>query len=169
MRQAVARRDRAFLLETIADDIKVDFGGGRGRADFVRSWALDTSQESGLWSELGRALDLGCARGEEGALWDPSFAWQLTAEEDIYQTLFALPGAVLRAAPEEGSAALATLEWDVVALENDDGADAWLPVRLADGRRGYVVRELMLSAIDYRAVFQRQAGRWRMTAFIAGD
>jgi hypothetical protein len=38
-----------------------------------------------------------------------------------------------------------------------------------DGRSGYIRQALFRGFDDYRAVFERRHGRWRMTAFVAGD
>ena len=47
--------------------------------------------------------------------------------------------------------------------------DGWGRVRLADGRTGYIESGSVISPIDYRAIFARRDGQWRMVAFIAGD
>ncbi len=166
---AVGRRDRDFLLSIVAENIEFSFGGDSGRAEFARAWALDRPETSPLWHELGEALRLGCARAGD-LFWAPSLVEQLNDQDDPFSAVIAVrPGAVLRAAPNARSDAVATLEWDVLTLDSDDGADEWLPVRLGDGRRGYVRREEVRSAVDYRAAFQKADGRWRMIVFIAGD
>lgn len=170
LRNAVERKDRDFILATISDEIDFSFGGDSGRAEFVRSWRLEQGESSPLWAELDQVLRLGCARGDGDLFWAPSLVEQLDDQEDPFTAVIAVrPGAVLRAAPDAGSEAVAALEWDVLTLHSDDGADAWLPVRLTDGRHGYVRREDVRSAIDSRAAFQKIDGRWRMVVFIAGD
>ena len=45
----------------------------------------------------------------------------------------------------------------------------WTRIKLRDGRTGYISSRYVRSPIDYRAVFNKMDGRWRMTAFVAGD
>lgn len=169
LRAAVERKDREALLATVTEATIVNYGGGVGRADFIAAWGLDDPATSPVWRELGTALSLGCARDLDGSYWSPSLSVQLADQEDVFTAAVALPGAVLRAAPDAASAALATLEWDVLTLESDDGSDEWWPVSLADGRRGYVHRDQLRLQVDYRAVFERIDGRWVLAAFVAGD
>jgi len=170
LREAIARRDRDRLLAMLADDILVDFGGGAGRDDFVRAWELDRPQTSRVWDELGAVLALGCAREDDGTLWAPSLYRQLGDQEDPFTAMLAVrPGAVMRAAPDPASRPVAMLDWDVLTLQPDDGADDWLPATLSDGRAGFVARGDVRGAVDYRAGFQKAAGRWRMIVFVAGD
>jgi hypothetical protein len=45
----------------------------------------------------------------------------------------------------------------------------WVNVKLADGQTGFVAAEFIRGPVDYRAIFEKQNGRWVMTAFVAGD
>jgi hypothetical protein len=167
---AVERRDREFILAAIADDIMVNFGGDAGRADFVRAWALDQPGESPLWSELAALLALGCARVEDGRYAAPSMFRQLDDQDDSSQALLAIRrGARLFAQAAADSPAVATLDWDVLTLRPDDGTDDWWPVTLVDGREGFVRREDARSLLDYRAIFAKVDGRWRIAVLVAGD
>ena len=169
---AIARRDRDFVLAAITDDIEVDFGGGAGRQDFFSTWELYRPATSGLWDELGRALSLGCAHdGRSGNYYAPSM---FLADEEVFEDPFTAavairPGAELRSGPDAASPVVATLDWDVLTVPEWDPDSGWQRVTLADGRSGYLRAEDLRSPIDYRAAFQRIGGRWRMTAFIAGD
>lgn len=166
---AIERRDAAFILASVADDISVDFGGGSGRDDFRRAWGLDRPEGSDLWRELGAALRLGCARDGE-SLWAPSLFRQLEHEDDPTGVVVAIgAGGVLRAAPSDAAPAIAQLDWDVLAWRSAESPEDWLPVALADGRSGFVRRGQVRGLLDYRAGFARVGGRWRMTVFIAGD
>lgn len=166
---AVARRDAAFVLSIITDDIMFNFGGGEGRRAFREAWSLDSPEASGLWTELGAVLRLGCARGGE-TMWAPAMFRQLDDLEDPTSAVVALgEGALVRAAPSEDSPVLARLDWDVLTWRSADAPEDWLPVALADGRAGFVRRAEVRSLLDYRAGFVRRGGRWRMHYFIAGD
>jgi hypothetical protein len=187
LRAAIARRDAGFILVMVSDDIQYSFGDEPGRAGFVRAWGLSHPARSRLWHELGEALRLGCTPDEGSDLIVPAMA-QVGDEEfgdslarsgngpvaeldvDYAMLMVAVrPGAALRAGPSDASPIVAPLRWDVVTLSERNGQAAWARATLADGRRGYIRRALFRSFDDYRAVFQKLHGRWRMTAFVAGD
>ncbi len=166
---AVAARNKARLLALVADDIMVDFGGGSGRAAFAAAWKLDRAEASLLWAELGEVLRLGCAR-EGDTFYAPSLFAQLGDDEDPCELVVAVkPGSPLLAAPRAGSRIVKRLDWDLLTLVDWDGTGDWLPVKLADGRTGYVRRDQVRSPLDHRAVFRKARGRWRISAFVAGD
>lgn len=170
LRAAIAVRDGGHLLSVVADDIRISFGDTGGRDDFIRTWGLERPAESRLWDELGEALRLGCAPAEDGSVWAPSLGAQLSEEDDPFSVVVAVqPGAVLRAAPDANSAALAPLAWDVLTVGSDDGADEWLPVTMRDGRSGFVHSSDVRSPLDYRAGFEKRGGSWRLITFVAGD
>lgn len=169
---AIARKDAAFILAAATDDIQYSFGDDPGRAGFARAWGLARPATSALWRELAAALRLGCARDEAGEFWAPSMS--LIGDENLGEEYYASavavgPGAALHAGRSDASRTIAPLRWHVVTAQHDDGASRWVRVRLADGREGYVRRALIRSFGDYRAVFAKRGGRWRLTAFVAGD
>lgn len=169
---AVDNHSARFILSILSDDVQSSFGGDPGRADFIAHWQLDRPATSRLWRELGTALRLGCVPVADGALWSPSFSAPAgdDGEDELVQRFIAVvPGAVLRAGASDGARVIAALEWDVMTAPDNDGASPWIAARLADGRRGYVRRRDVRDLADYRAVFEKRGGRWRMTAFIAGD
>lgn len=169
LRQAIARRDRAFILALVTDDIEVDFGGGAGRDTFAQTWSLDRPDISPLWQELGETLSLGCARSSEGDYWSPSFFLDSGEVGDPFETALAIrPGAALHSAPDAASPIVTTLDWDVLTVTEWNGEQGWQRAALADGRSGYVRSEDLRSVIDYRAGFRRIDGRWRIV-LIAGD
>lgn len=168
---AIARRDAAFILAVAADDIEYSFGDSPGKAGFARAWGLAHPAASRLWRELGAALRLGCARDGNG-FWAPSMS--VIGDEDLGEDegllmVAVAPDAALRAAPSETSRLVARLRWDVVRLDAPDAHGRWIAATLADGRRGYIRPAFFRGFGDYRAVFEKRRGRWRMTAFVAGD
>jgi hypothetical protein len=172
LNRAIARRDAAFILSIAADDIEYSFGDSPGRTGFAGVWGLARPATSRLWRELGAALRLGCTPDDGEAFWAPSMS--MTGNEDLGEDFTLLmvavaPGATLRAGPSEASRLVARLRWDVVRLDERDTAGSWIPATLLDGRRGYIRPALFRGFGDYRAVFEKRRGRWRMTAFVAGD
>ena len=168
LRQVVERKNRERLLEMVADDVLVSFGGYYGKKDFVSFWKLDSSGPSELWHELGEALRYGCAvEGDARAI--PSFGKQVGGDRDVFDTLIASPESSLRARADEGSPAVARLNWDVLTVSLPWHGGEWVAVTLDDGRSGFVRRSQVRSPIDYRASFQKRRGRWVMGSFVAGD
>jgi hypothetical protein len=170
--RAIARRDAAFILSIAADDIEYSFGDRPGKAGFASAWGLARPATSRLWRELGAALRLGCTPDDGEAFWAPSMS--MTGNEDLGEDYTLLmvavtPGATLRAGPSDASRLVARLRWDVVHLDARDPHGNWIRATLLDGRRGYIRPALFRGFGDYRAVFEKRHGRWRMTAFVAGD
>jgi len=168
---AVARQDSQALLALVADDVRASFGqGGDGKAAFVEAWTLaDRDEVSPVWNALESALALGCAQSGD-ALVSPSIIAQLDPMVDGFTAMLAVsPDAVLRVAPNDGAQVVTALHWDLLTLTDMAVDEGWYPVKLADGRAGFVRAEHVRSVLDYRAVFERRNGRWLMTAFVGGD
>ena len=169
--KAVARRDAKALLELLAPDVTVNFGGDVGRKSFATQWHLDRPAKSGLWSELSAIAKLGCARVQQARV-IPSLAGQFNPadDQDAFEKMIVTSHAArLRKSRAANSATVATLSWDVVtALEAPDDGYA-IRVRTARGVEGWLSRSQLRSPLDYRAVVEKRKGRWMITAFVAGD
>lgn len=174
--QAVQRRDVNYLLSILSPKVSNDFGGGEGIADFKQKWKPERSQ-SEVWIELAKVLSLGGAFDKDGAFSAPYLHARWPQDEgDVFEV-----GAIIgenvrvRAAPQINASVIRTLSFDIVDVPDWQTAKArgekrqWIKVKLSDGQTGYVAEEFIRSPIDYRAVFEKQNGRWVMTAFIAGD
>jgi hypothetical protein len=175
--QAVQRRDATFLLSILSPKIENSFGGDGGIEEFKTTWKPERAQ-SEVWIELAKALSLGGAFDKDGAFSAPYvFAkWPEDTSIDVFGS-----GAILgenvrvRAAPQITSSVMRNLSFDIVEVPDWQRNKArgekrdWIKVKLADGQSGYIAEEFIRSGIDYRAVFQKQDGRWLMSAFIAGD
>lgn len=173
--QAVLHRNVAFIREMVAEDLDAGPGMEPGRARF-EAWALAQPETSRLWVELESMLKLGCARDAAGRVWIPGFSLGRTAEElavgadGSRQVLILGESVPVRALPNETSAVVATLNWDVVtAAPRRPGYDDWWVVQLPDGGRGYLTGANNIRFLsDYRAVFEQRQGQWRMILFAHG-
>ena len=166
----VRRRDASGLLDLVDEDVLVSLGmDGQGKQTFIENWQLNNPRDSGLWSELGALLRLGCVKGEGESYVLPSFFEQASDADALETYLAVIPGSPLRTEPRQQAAAIAALDWHLLTLERvtDDGQ--WFLVRLADGRKGYVHRGEARNLIDYRMVVSRIDGRLRIRALVAGD
>jgi hypothetical protein len=168
--EVIARKDVAGLLDLTDAKIQLSFGGDSGHKAMRRIWGLDKPATSKLWAELGEAMRLGCAVTEQGVAVAPSMSETLPESADAYETVVAVKAAILRAAPDEKARPIEMLSWDLLtAKEGIDEASGWTKVALKDGRTGFVRSSALRSPIDYRATFELKAGRWQITAFLAGD
>jgi hypothetical protein len=165
----VQRRDARALLGIVADDVMVDFDSSRGPREFARVWRLDGKRgaQSGIWRELRTVMTLGCAP-VGSARFMPSLVAQLGDAEPL-ETFVALPGAGLRNSPRNHSPVTARLSFHVVKLEGSWPPGTWAHVALSDGRSGYVRSTELRNALQWRAQFEKVAGRWRLMSFVDGD
>jgi hypothetical protein len=172
VQKAVDKRDLNGLMSLMSDDIRVTFGGQSGPERFSDFWTASDQDQDLLWSELASALRLGCAQAVdgEGKPYRAIPAMFVTGDGlDGFSTWTSLPGAVLRAKPHEKAEARMRLPaWTVLSEVEHDGG-SWIEVRTPKGRSGYVSTDQVRSLLDYRLIFGRRDGQWRITAFIAGD
>lgn len=196
LRQAVAQRDREFLLAIADENIQLSFGRSQPLADRM------AESDGVFWQQLERALTPGCAPngildegGDEREYWScpTAFLAETRAPDlDFYNQLIVdgtdvavrqqpsldspilarVSNTVLRqeylsASESLDDAALAALRrW----YERSETLSGWQYVSLPDGRRGFISSRYAYASLGYRALFERNGqGSWTMTAFIAGD
>jgi len=172
LEKAVASRDLKALASLMSDDVRISFGGGLGKEAFAQRWTGSSQDQGRLWTELDKAIRLGCAKAVdgEGREYRAMPAMFVTGDDfDGFSTWVALPGAVVRKAPKTSAPVKARLKaWTVLEEVEHDGGD-WIEVRTGNGSHGYVPTARARSLLDYRIMFGRREGKWRITAFVAGD
>lgn len=166
---AIRRRDVEALLALTDPDIRLDFGGGAGREQMRADWRLGEGSQSPIWGELGTMLRLGCAGNADGAAMPHMFNRFPERYDPFASALTIGTRIALRAGQSFDARVLARLDWETLALTGTDPEAEWQPVRLDDGRAGFVHRDLLRRPIDYRLIFDRVNGEWRIGALIAGD
>ena len=177
LQEAVARHDTAAVLDAVDPNIRVGFGGKDGAAAFREKWKLQDGDKSPLWAELGLVLALGGGFQSGGSFAAPYVFSRWPEALDAFEHVAVLGSDVrIRAAPSVTSGILATLSFDVVRLSQIGRSKLtpaqlkeWTAVELKGGRTGYVASRYVRSSVGYRALFNKVGGRWRMTAFVAGD
>jgi hypothetical protein len=172
LEKVVHARDLDGLLSLMSKDVRVTFGGRFGRDGFREHWTSVPDDRARLWRELERALRLGCAeaRDGKGVAYRAIPAMFVTGDDlDGFSTWVALPRALLRARPTARAKITMRLPpWTVLdEVEHDGGS--WIEARTPKDRRGFVRTSEARSLLDYRIIFGRRNGAWRITAFIAGD
>lgn len=169
LQAAVARHDADAVLAAVDPKIRTSFGTGGGIEEFRTKWKLSTA-DSRLWDELGTVLAFGGGFQGGGAFAAPYVFARWPERFDSFEHVAVLGTNVrVRAEPRTAGKILAALSFDVVRLASPATGSEWTHVKLRDGRDGYVSSRYVRSPVHYRALFNKVGGRWRMTAFIAGD
>jgi len=175
---AVARRDRKFVLGILDANVRSGAEGGRGVAEFRKQWELD-SESSPVWQELTAALFLGGAyvKPEKGPqeFCAPYVSVRWPQDVDAFRGgAIVAREALVKSAPSSASGTLATLSYAIVEVTDwevdDQAADSkqkWVRIRLPAGE-GYVPEEQIRSPIEHTACFVKSASGWRMTGFAPG-
>jgi hypothetical protein len=164
---AIEARDADVLAALAAEDIKLDFGGGEGRAE-LRARLGDESR--GLWEELDAILALGCSANEQGGITIPWYFDQDMGEADPFTSMLVMGEDVsVLNEPKPSAEKLDTISWDLVEPVSFDPESPFQEIKVADGGTGYIATVKLRSLIDYRLIASSRNGRWRITALIAGD
>ena len=164
---AIEARDAAALAALAAEDVKLDFGGGAGKAE-LRSRLED--EELGLWDELDALMTLGCSANAQGGITIPWFFDQNMGERDPYFSMLIMGEDVpVLERADAASRRVGAVSWDLAEIASLNPESAFQQVELADGTVGYVASDKLRSLIDYRLVASSRNGRWRITSFVAGD
>jgi len=171
LEQVIQQKDIDGLLSLTAQNVRVTFGGHYSREDFKQHWGRSKDQ-SELWKELRRATKLGCAtaidgQGEEYRAMPAMFV--TGGDLDGFATWVALPEAIMRARPSPKAPVRMRLPAWTVLEEVDHDGGPWIEARTPKGRKGFVSTDQARSIIDYRIIFGRRDGEWKITAFVAGD
>lgn len=175
--EAVKKKDKKYLLGILDPNIKASFGGDDGIADFKKYWKIDSSK-SKLWDELLTVLTNGGMFLDKTTFTAPfsfnAFPEDLDAFE--HQIIFG-KNVNLRSKPDLSAEVISQLSYNVVKVDYENSVGkggeeqnySWLKVETLGGKKGFVGAEFVRSPIDYRAIFTKEKGKWKMTAFVAGD
>lgn len=164
---AVEARDADALVALAAEDVKLDFGGGTGRAELKKRL---TAEDRQLWQELGELLTLGCSANKQGGITLPWYFDQSIAGVDPFMGMIVTGESVpLLSAPDGEADTVATLSWDVVEIAALKPDDPFQKVETGDGKQGFIATEKLRSLIDYRLLANSRNGTWRIVSLVAGD
>lgn len=168
LNKVVADRDIEGLIALVANDVRLNFGGGAG-ANLLRSQLMQSDRS--LWDELDEMLALGCAKNGQGGITIPwYFEQDFGSIDPMAGMLVRGENVPLMSAPDGDSDELRKLSWDVVELT--DGFQPTAPfqkVKLPDRTAGYIETGSLRSLIDYRLIASSRNGKWSITSLIAGD
>ena len=166
---AVARKDKPFILSILSADIRNSFGGDGGTSEFRSTWNFD-GDDSEFWAELEAVLRMGGAFRTRDEFSAPYVFAMWPETLDAFEFVAVIGTNVnVRSEPSITAPIVARLSHEVVRLAEGRPATTWLKVALADGTAGYVNERYLRSPIDYRASFVRNDDRWMLRFFAAGD
>lgn len=179
LQAAVAQKDAAFIAAIAADDIKFDFGGGYGKADFLAEWQLDaTPEDSPIWQELEAMLELNgyVVQGTdvpEGAVifpctfrMPPVENWMFAANPELDGFDYVVVTARDAELKDNHGDTFRPLTYGETLLRVKGAQDRFTT---HDGLEGTVDESAIRSPLDYRVFFHKQGDTWVMPIFIAGD
>lgn len=164
---AIRARDTDAFAALAAEDIRLDFGGGAGKAE-LRTRLDDTALD--LWDELRTLMTMGCSANAQGGITIPWYFDQDLGNVDPFEAMIVMGENI--PVLERGLATsrrVASVSWDLVTLAAPMSDKNHQQVELADGTTGYIATGRLRSLVDYRLIASSRNGRWRITSFIAGD
>lgn len=181
--EAAKRRDAKYILGIVDRNIKNTFGDSNGINEFKKTWRLER-HDSKFWDEFITVLaNGGTFWNRQGAPKNQIFHAPYTFTnfpEDLdafdYQAILG-SGVNLRSKPEANAPVVASLSYNVVKVDfagsvkiaGSDEEYSWLKITTLGGKKGFVQAKYVRSPIDYRAIFEKRGGVWKLVAFIAGD
>jgi hypothetical protein len=153
--EAVMARDADKLVSLAAEDVKLDFGGGTGRAELKKRLTADGR----LWDELAQLLSLGCAANQQGGLTIPWYFDQHIDKVDSMSGMMVVGEKVpLLPAPDAKGRPLATISWDVVTLTALKPDDPYQQVATLDGTKGSIATDQLRSLLASRLLATHRNG-----------
>lgn len=176
--EAAKKRDAKYVSSVLDRDVKNSFGGNDGIEEFKKHWKINDST-SKFWVEFLSVITNGgkfIKEGKSKLFFAPYTFTSFPGDLDAFSHNIITGDKVkLRLKADANSPVVASLSYNVVeilesvkAKENTEKV-CWYEIKTLGGKRGYVKAEFARSPIDYRAGFEKKGGRWKMTAFIAGD
>ncbi len=163
---AVEERDTAGLVALAAEDVKLDFGGGKGREELSRRLEADGSD---LWEQLDQLMILGCDGDRQKGITMPWYYAQDVPGDPMRMMIVTGESVPVLAQPKADAEIVERLSWEAVPLSRDDqpGQD-FRKIDLGDGKSGFVTADRLRSVLDYRLQAISRNGKWSITSIVRG-
>lgn len=182
LKAAVQKKDKAFLLSVLDEDIMNGFGGDGGIAEFKEYWHWPKDTIS-VWHHLQHILDIGGGfTAQEAGTGEYSFVFPYiynldTGDDDVF-TAGVITGKNVnfRDKPDLSAKVITQLTYDVVQFSDETrgknavGDPEWYLVETSSHKKGWVFWKYIYSPIGYRLfLYKNKQGKWKISAFLAGD
>lgn len=174
---AVQRKDLAFVMNTVAPDVRNGIGRPDGHEEFRRQWSV-SDVDSPLWRELPRALALGAVYYQNERIprslcapyvlphWPADSDWRsngaITVENSV---VHAMPSANSPVTRSLGHVIVRVVDWEV-ADTDASVKQKWVKIAV-DGNNGFIPEEQIRSPIEHLACFRRSDSGWRLHSLLA--
>lgn len=169
---AVRRRDLTALSAALDPQIHYSFGIEKpGREGFYAAWKVKKGDPS-LWKEMEEVLVHGGAFGNNGEFVAPWIYARWPEQYDSLDYVAVLaPKATIYSKPGGKGKVLAVVGHTMLKVGRQDPREhpGWMEVEAPNKKHGYVKADLTRGGLDFRAVFEKKNGKWKMITFIGGD
>jgi len=173
---AAKARNFKALAPHVAENIELDYGGGKGRAEFGRRLAKGGGV---FWDELVWVLEHGGMFNKDGSFTAPYTFHADTGQLDVYESGVLIEKVHVHAQPRANAPVVAELDRSVVKVADWKRNKAtpspfyrrkdWVQIEIPDKKKAWIPAKSVRSTVDFRAGFDKVGGAWKMTSFIAGD
>jgi hypothetical protein len=167
LQAAVTRRDEAAVLAAADPGIRTSFGDDDGLAAFR---AKLREPQGRAWADLGAALALGGRFQSPDSFVAPYVFASWPDNLDSFECGAVVGDRVrVRASADPAAPVVGSASFEIVQVLPPTREGGATHVRLASGRSGFIAPGFVRSPVDYRAIFEKTGGQWRLRAFVAGD
>lgn len=187
---AISRKDEAFLLKSLDDNVMIAFDGEGGIDAFTAMW-VPQQDDSPIWPLLSRLIQMGGVflhdTADETGRYQFVFPYVYNIDLDLEDDPFAI-GVItgrnvnLRKEPNTGAPVITQLTYDVITyLYEEDGSawfgtnefkePEWYRIETMDKKyTGWVYWKYVYSPVGFRMfLFKDARGQWKISTLVAGD
>ncbi len=175
--EAVKKRDVKFVIGILDRNIKNSFGGDGGIEEFKEMWKIN-SPKSEFWAEMLTVITNGGVFFDKNTFTAPYSFDSFPKDLDAFENQVIFGSKVnLRSKPKNSSKLISQLSYNVVKIDYEKSVKdktneekyLWLKVETLGGKKGFINAKYVRSPIEYRAIFEKNNGQWKIGAFISGD
>lgn len=169
---AIEKKDTNFIISILDTNILNSFGGNGGITEFWEMWQMQDPNSS-FWNELKKVFSMGGTFiSNERKTFAMPYLFSLWPEDlDPFTYVAAINKNVeIHESPSKSSKILRKINYDILLLlDYYDENNNWKKVMTVDSLSGFIKKDFVRSPIDYRAILQKEKGKWKITSFVSGD
>jgi hypothetical protein len=179
LKNAVANKDKEYIISMLSPDILNSFGDNGGVEEFKSYWNWP-SDDSSFWNIMTKLLKLGGGEYQGNGQYIIPYVttdWPDDEKYDAFEHMVITGTHVnIRDKPDLiNSKVVGQFSYDIVKVDHEKSFPSydetiWYYTVSLDGKlKGYVFWEYIWSPIGYRASFEFIDHKWKMTFLVAGD